>query len=167
MTMAVENPQTARMGMNMQMEMDLWLSSDPPGVQEVHAIFQKNMEKLPWAAMAGGAGSPAIQKEMADMQRKIASLGGITVMHTIRVRMGGNGAQAAQMQQGMEQARAQLEAMRKQGGAQAAAAEQAMARMGAMNGGGPMVEIATESTGFSRASIPDSVFAVPAGYTKQ
>ena len=45
--------------------------------------------------------------------------------------------------------------------------EQAMARMGGMGRGGNLMEITTESTGFSTASIPDSVFEIPAGYTKK
>jgi hypothetical protein len=81
----------------------------------------------------------------------------------------GNEAQQAQMAQGMEQARARLEAMKKAGGPQAQAAEQALARMGGMGGagGGSMFEITMESSGFSTAPVPDSVFAIPAGYTKK
>ena len=68
----------------------------------------------------------------------------------------------------MARAQAQLEAMRKQGGAQAQAAEQALARMGMTGrGGGSLFEITMESTGFSTAPVPDSVFAIPAGYQKK
>jgi predicted phage gp36 major capsid-like protein len=49
--------------------------------------------------------------------------------------------------------------MQKQGGPQAAAMAQAMARI---TGGG--MEITSESSGFSAAPVPDSVFAIPAGY---
>jgi hypothetical protein len=66
----------------------------------------------------------------------------------------------------MAQARAQMEAMAKQGGPQAAAAQQALARMGAPSGSGSLFEITTESGGFSTGSIPDSVFAIPAGFQK-
>jgi hypothetical protein len=64
----------------------------------------------------------------------------------------------------MEQARARLEAMKQQGGAQAAAAEQALARMGAASGGG--MEITMESGNFSTAAIPDSTFSIPPGFTE-
>jgi hypothetical protein len=71
------------------------------------------------------------------------------------------------MQAGMAQARAQMEAMIKQGGPQAAAAQQALARMGgAAPGGGALFEITMESSGFSASGIPDSVFAIPAGFQK-
>jgi hypothetical protein len=67
---------------------------------------------------------------------------------------------------------AQMEAMKKQGGPQAAAMEQAMARMGAARGamgggGGSLFEMTMESSGFSTSSVPDSVFEIPAGYTKK
>ena len=71
------------------------------------------------------------------------------------------------MQQGMAQARAQMEAIIKQGGPGAAAAQQALARMGgAASGGGSLFEITMESGDFSTSRIPDSVFAIPAGYQK-
>ena len=107
-----------------------------------------------------------MQKAMADVQRKMATGGGVTLLQTIRTKSAGSGAQAAQMQAGMAQARAQMEAMVKQGGPQAAAAQQALARMGAASGGGSLFEMTTESTGFSTSSIPDSLFAIPAGYQK-
>jgi hypothetical protein len=108
---------------------------------------------------------------MAAMQRKLASIGGVTVMQVMRTKMAGApGANDAQMQK-MQQAMAQLEAMKKAGGAQAQAAEQALARLGAARGaaggGGSVFEMTTESSDFSTNSIPDSIFAIPAGYTKK
>ena len=167
MTVAMENPQTAQMGMKMTMELDMWLSSDVPGAQELRAFYQRNMDRLPWASMTAG-GNPGMQKAMADMQKQIAQLGGFPVLQITRMKTGGNEAQMQQMQQGMAQARERLEAMRKQGGQQAQMAEQALARMGAMGGsGGNLFEITMESSGFSSAPIPDSVFAIPAGYQQK
>jgi hypothetical protein len=169
MTMSMEGMQQGPPGMKMQIEMEMWLSNDVPGAAEARSFYQKNGDKMAFASMA--AGNPQMQKAMATMQKKIASLGGVTVMQIVRTKMGGgNDAQAQQMQQGMQQAMAQLEAMRKAGGAQAQAAEQAMARMGGARGaagGGALFEMTTESSDFSAAGIPDSVFAIPAGYTKK
>jgi hypothetical protein len=58
-----------------------------------------------------------------------------------------------------------------QGGPQAAAMKQALARMpggAAMSGSGSgaIIEVTMDSSDFSAASIPDSVFAVPDGYRK-
>jgi hypothetical protein len=165
MTMAMESPQAQ--GMKMQMEIEMWLSKDVPGADETRNFYRRNGDKMPWTAMA--AGNPQLQKSMAAMQRKIASIGGVPVQQIVRMKSGGApgpGPNDAQMQQAM----AQLEAMKKAGGAQAQAAEQAMARMGAMrgmSGGGSLFEMTMESSDFSTASIPDSVFSVPAGYTKK
>ena len=167
LTVAMDSPQAAQTGMKMQVELSMWLSPDVPGTQDLRAFYQKNMDKFPWAAMAGG-GQPGMQKAMADMQKKMASLGGVPVLQVMKMKTVGNDARAAKAQQEMAKARAQMEAAVKQGGAQAAAAEQMLARMGAMGGGGgSLFEITTESSGFSTASIPDSVFAIPAGYSKK
>jgi hypothetical protein len=166
MTMTMEGPQQGPPGMKMVMEMELWLSSDVPGASESRAFFQKNADKLPWASIYGG--NPQMAKSMVAMQRKLASMGGVTVMQVVRAKMGGAGGEAQTQQ--MQQAMAQLEAMRKAGGAQAQAAEQALGRMGGMRGGaggGALFEMTTESSDFSTAGIPDSVFAIPAGYTRK
>jgi len=165
MTVAMDSPQAAQRGMKMVMEMSIWLSPDPPGVQELRSFYQRNNGKFPWSAMAGGSqGNPGMQQAIADMQKKLASLGGVPVLQVMKMKT--PGAEQAQMQQQMEQARAQMEAMRKQGGALAQAAEQMLARMSAM-GNGMVFELTMESTGFSTAAIPDSVFAIPGGYQKQ
>jgi hypothetical protein len=164
MTMSMQGTQGPP-GMNMQIEMEMWVSSDVPGASEARAFFQRNGDKMPYASMAGG--NPQMQKSMAAMQRKLASLGGVSVMQIVRTKMGGPGADA--QAQKMQQAMAQMEAMKKAGGAQAQAAEQIMARMGGMRGGagGSLFEMTTESSDFSTASIADSVFAIPAGYTRK
>lgn len=70
------------------------------------------------------------------------------------------------MQPAMAQARAQLEAMIKQGGPQAATAQQALARIGGLSSGGSLFEMTIESSDFSTSGIPDSAFAIPAGFQK-
>ena len=165
MTMDVDSPQMSQAGMKMQMEIDMWRSSDVPGAQELRAFYQRNGANFPWTAMMGG-GAGGTQKAMADIQRKVAASGGVTLLQTIKAKAAG-GAQAAQMQPAMAQARAQLEAMVKQGGPQAASAQQALARMGgASSGGGSLFEMTMESSDFSTSGIPDSVFAIPAGFQK-
>jgi hypothetical protein len=166
MTMDIDNPQGPAAGTKMQMEMHMWFSPDVPGAQELRAFHEKNRDRFPWAALGGG-GNQSMQKAMADMQRKMAEMNGVAVLQVVRVKSGGNDAQAAQMQQGMAQARARLEEMQKQGGPQAAAATQALARMGGTSSGsGALFEMTTESGNFSTDAIQDSVFAIPAGYQK-
>src|SRR5262249_16174120 len=70
MTMAVETPQTAQRGMQMQMEIDMWLSPDVPGAQDLRAFYERNKDQFPWTALAGGAGAnSSMQKAMADVQK--------------------------------------------------------------------------------------------------
>lgn len=163
MTMDIDSSQLQQFG-KMQMEMDWWLSSDVPGASELHAFYQRNVNRFPWAALGGN--NPSLAKGMADMQRKIAELGGVPVLQVIRLKSAGNNEQAAQLQGAMAQARARLEEMAKQGGPAGQAAQQALARMGAAAGGGALFEINMEGTDFSTSSIPDSEFAVPADYRK-
>jgi hypothetical protein len=178
MTIQMDSPAEADMG-KIQMEMDLWLSSDPPGVKELRAFYQKNMSRFPWAAMSGGdaAGNPGMQKAMADMQRKMAEMNGVNVMEVMKMKVAGGGASAPVMPQmtpeQMEQMKAAMAKLQAQGGPGAAQAQQAMARMQAMQGAGApgagsgsLMEMTMESTGFSTNAIPDSVFAIPAGYQK-
>ena len=176
MTMEMDSSEMKQMG-KMQMEMDMWLSSDVPGAGELRNFYKKNMDRMPWAALSGG-GNPALQTGMAEMQRKVAEMNGVQVLGVMKMKPAGGAAapampqmtpaQMAQMQAAMQK----LQEMQKQGGPAASAAAQAMARMGGMAGGGSpgasdsMMEITMESTDFSTASIPDSVFAIPAGYQK-
>jgi hypothetical protein len=153
--------------MKMTMEMDTWSSTAVPGAQEMKAFYQKNASRFPWSAMGGG-GSPSAAKAMSDMQKKLAASGGVPLLQTVRMKSAGNEAQMQQAQAGMAQARAKLEEMKKQGGQQAAMAEQMLARLGSMpgagGGSGALFEITMESSDFSTGNIPDSVFAIPAGY---
>lgn len=162
MTMVMDMSQQ-RPGMKMQMEMEVWASPDVPGAPELRAFYERNSAKMPWTALAQGANG-GTQQAFADMQRKMTQIKGVPVQQIIRVKPAGDAAQAAQMQQGMAAARARLEEMAKQGGPQAQAAQQALARMGAAAGGGALMEMTTQSKDFSTASIPDSAFAIPAGY---
>jgi hypothetical protein len=158
---------TARGNMKMQMEMHTWVSPDVPGSDELHAFYKRNMSKFPWSAMTQGGANASMQKAMADLQRKMADLNGVPVLQVVKMGGGGGAATPTDAQSAqMAQARARLEEMQKQGGAQAQAATQALARMGAVSGGGSGFETTMESSNFSSSPIPDSTFAIPAGYQK-
>jgi len=176
MTMDIDSPQMQQMG-KMQMEMDMWLSGDVPGIGELRSFYKKNLERMPWAALSGG-GNPAMQSAMVEMQRKLAEMNGVQVLSVMKMKQAGGAASPAMPQMSsaqqaqMQAAMARLQEMQKQGGPQAAAATQALGRMGGMANGAPagasnsLIEITVESSDFSTASIPDSVFAIPAGYQK-
>jgi hypothetical protein len=158
MTLGAEGPKVppeAGGGMAMSITMDLWVSSDVPGYQELRSFHQRMASGSLWQAMMGGG--RGMQASMAEMQRKMASINGVPVLQIMK--MGAAGAPDPRM----AEARAHMEAMKQQGGEQAKMAERALTMMGA---GGSMMEITMESSGFSTASIPSSEFAPPAGYQK-
>lgn len=164
LSMEMDSPESRQKGMKMRMEMDIWISADVPGGQELRAFYQRNLGKFPWGAMAGGGrGNQSMQKAMADLQRKMADMKGVPVLQVMKMGGTGNEAQMAQMQQGMAQARAQLEEMKRQGKLPPQMEEQ-LKRMTAASGGASMFETTMESSNFSPSPIPDSVFAIPVGY---
>jgi hypothetical protein len=176
MTMEVDGPANSPMG-KMQMEMDMWISPDVPGVEEMRAFYKRNASRFPWTAMA--AGNPGMQSAMAELQRKMAEMNGVPVLQVMKMKSAGGAAGGAgapamtpDQQAKMKDAMARLQAMQAQGGPAAAAAQQALARMGAVAGGaaspgsGSLMEMTMESSDFSTGSIPDSTFAIPAGYQK-
>ena len=166
MTMDVDMPQARQGGMKAQMEVELWVSRDVPGRDELVAFYRKNGARFPLAAMGGGA-NPGMQKAMARLQQAMADLDGVVVMQVVRVKPSGGPTMSAGQSQQMAQARARLEAMAQQGGPAGAAAQQALARMGGMSSGsGSLFETTLEGSNFSTGAIPDAVFAIPAGFKK-
>jgi hypothetical protein len=164
LTADVAMASTGAAGMKMHMEIHNWISPDVPGSQEMRAFYQKNGDRFPWTAMAGsGRGDQSLQQAMLDIRRKMSAMKGVTVLQVMKMGVGGNDAQTAQMQQGMVAARERLEEMKRQGKLPPQL-EQQLAKMQAASGGGSLNETTIESTGFSSTPIPDSVFAVPAGY---
>jgi hypothetical protein len=165
LSMNVSMPEFQKAGMQPQMQIELWVSRDVPGSQELTAFYRKNAAGFPLGAMGGN--NPGLQKVMAKLQQQMAELDGVPVMEVIRMKSGGGAGPSAAQTQQMAEARAQLDALVKQGGPQAAAAQQALARMGGIgSGSGSLFEMTMEAGNFSAGAIPDSTFAIPAGYQK-
>ena len=166
MTLAMDNPQARQAGMQMQVEIEMWLSPDVPGASELANFYKKNSPKFPWTALGAAGSNPQMRNAFVEMQKRMAgSGGGVPVLQVFRGKLGG--AQAAQVQQSLGAARARLEEMAKQPGAAGDAARNALARMGGgAGGGGSVFEMTMESSNFSTRSSPGSVFEVPAGYQK-
>jgi len=102
---------------------------------------------------------------MADLQKQMAKVNGIPVLQITRMKSGDD-EKSKQMQAQMQAMRAQMEAMKKAGGKQAEMAEKAMAAMGGAGNSKYLMEITSESSAFSTATIPASEFAIPAGFKK-
>jgi hypothetical protein len=161
MTMDVTMDGPGRGAQKMTMEMDMWISSAVPGAGELRAFYQRNGSKFPWGAMGGAGGSQGMAKAMADLRKKMSSMDGVPVLQIMKMKM----QMDPQMAKAMADMQKQLEQMKKSNPEQAKMMENAMA--GRMGGGGSLFEVTIESTGFSSASIPDSAFAIPAGYTQK
>lgn len=163
LTMQVDVPQAQQPGAKAQVAVEIWVSRDVPGSQDLLAFYKRNAANWP---VAGAVGSSSMQQAISKLQQQFAQLDGVPVMEVIRMQMGAAGPNAAQAQQ-MDAARAKLEALANGGGPGAAGAQQALARMNAMTGGsGSLFDITLEAGNFSSAPVPDSTFAIPAGYQK-
>jgi hypothetical protein len=75
LTMEMDSP-GGPTGGKMQMEMELWVSADVPGAQELKAFYTRNAANFPYTAMVAAA-IAGMQKSMAELQKKMASLGGV------------------------------------------------------------------------------------------
>lgn len=155
MNMTVQSAQ-----MSMVMENEMWISSEVPGVAEMQALSARMAER----GIVPTNSDPQMRRMVAGIQSQMSKLKGVPVLQITRMKPADD-AKAKQMQDQMSAARAQLEAMKKQGGAQAEMANKALANMPAP-GGRYMMEVTMESSGFSTAPIPASEFAIPAGYKK-
>ena len=165
MGIAVDSGGSGPMGpMQLQIDMEWWLSSDVPGSGEVKAFYQRNGDSFPWTSLTSAMGPAA--ETIAQGMRQVMKDGGVPLLQIVRSKMAGGPAMSAQQQAQLDQAKARLQAMAQAGGAQGAAAQQALQRMGGASSGGGS-EQTMESSGFSTAGFSDSVFAVPGGFTKK
>ncbi len=147
--------------MSMTMENEIWISPDVPGAAELKALGAKMAER----GFYPGGGDAQSKRMMADLQKQMSKVNGVPVLQVTRMKSGDD-EKSKQIQAQMQAMRAQMEAMKKAGGKQAEMAGKAIASMGGAGGGKYMMEITSESSGFSTETIPASEFALPAGYKK-
>lgn len=147
--------------MAMTMENEIWISPDVPGAAELKAVGAKMAER----GFYPGGGDAQSKRMMTDLQKQMSKVNGVPVLQITRMKSGDD-EKSKQMKAQMQAMRAQMEAMKKAGGKQAEMAEKALASMGSASGGKYMMEVTSESSGFSTETIPASEFAPPAGYKK-
>jgi len=155
---------------------DQWLAKDVPGYGEVRAFYQRMAQKLSW--MPGSnpmlQGRSDMAKAMADLKTESAKMEGVPVMQVIS--MGGQAEGQPGEQQNAKPAQKQESESPSIGGA--------LGRLGGLGGlgrrkkeeppkeekpataPGTLLEITSESTNFSTASVDASKFQVPAGFKK-
>ena len=175
---------------------DMWMAPDVPGYQEVKAFHRKMAEKLAWTPGTNFASmmQPGAGQGMAEAYKEMAKMNGVPVLTIMR--MGGDGQampqpgdaekQAAQQQQSQENKpsasesagsaiASKLPGLGRFGGfgrkkkqpepepQQPPAQQQQQQQPGAS---GSLMEITTESAGFSSAPADPSKLDVPAGFKK-
>jgi TonB family protein len=172
LTADMDSPQIRQMPVKVQTERRLWISMGVPGSEQRRAFYDRNREVYPWGVLTdreqehfSNAASQAVWEAAAEMERRKSELKGVPVLEVFTLRSAAGGLKGPNTQD-WAQARAQLEEQRSKGGPGADSAVQALARADSM-GGDPFatMQYTQESSGFSTEPIPDSVFAIPAGYT--
>ncbi|MDR3698612.1 MAG: DUF4412 domain-containing protein [Candidatus Sulfopaludibacter sp.] len=156
MTMSVDAPASATPGKNMRVEMEMWISPDVPGWQNLRAFHQDNA--LSFAAVA--ARNSGVARALAEMEDRLATANGLPVLEVLRMKSSGGDPKAAQ-------ARSALEQLAMQPGPEGEMAKQALSRLAAAGPATSVFETTLESSNFSTAGIPDSVFVIPAGFTRK
>ena len=162
---------------------DMWLARDVPGYGEVQSFYQRMSQKIAWtpgaAALAQGRSDMA--KAMADLARESSKLEGVPVLQIVS--MGGDVQNLPEQPSSQPQAQPQpkQESERPSIGG-------ALGRLGGLGGlgrrrqeqpkqepppqpaqqsssaAGVLMEITTETTGFSTAPVDPSRFEIPAGF---
>jgi carbon monoxide dehydrogenase subunit G len=162
---------------------DMWLARDVPGYSEVQNFYQRMSQKIAWtpgaAALAQGRSDMA--KAMADLARESSKLEGVPVLQIVS--MGGDVQNLPEQPSSQPQAQPQpkQESERPSIGG-------ALGRLGGLGGlgrrrqeqpkqepppqpaqqsssaAGVLMEITTETTGFSTAPVDPSRFEIPAGF---
>ncbi|MGQ9634106.1 MAG: hypothetical protein ACUVXB_07645 [Bryobacteraceae bacterium] len=163
---------------------DMWLARDVAGYAEVRDFYQRMSQKIAWipGSTAFAQGRSDMAKAMADLARESSKLEGVPVLQVISI--------GADVQNLPEQPSSQPQAQ-PQPEPERPSAVGALGRLGGLGGlgglgrrrqeqpkqelpaqkepqaeaaSGVLMEITTETTGFSTAPVDASRFEVPAGF---
>jgi carbon monoxide dehydrogenase subunit G len=145
---------------------DMWLAKPVAGYDEIRDFHRRMAQKLTWAPNMGMMSQPGMGKGMAELAKEASKLEG-TPIYQFTV-MGGPGSdQVAANHDPTAQPTPEPE---QKGGllGRLAAARLGQSQQGSGSqgqpGGGTMMEMVTETGGFSTDSIDASKFEVPAGF---
>ncbi len=170
---------------SMNMTSNMWMATDVPGYQEMNAFYQRMAQKLAWMPGSGvfTQGRGDIAKAFGDLQKEASKLQGVPVLQTVVMGGAGTGqpgqpaAQPAPKQEQRESpsiggALGRLGGLgglgrrKKEEPKQEEQPQPAASGSGASAGApaGTLLEMTTETTNFSTASVDPSRFEVPAGF---
>jgi len=191
MSMGATDPQSGQAGA-MKMNSEMWLVKEIPGAGEMREFYMRMAKELDWAptGMGGMMNRPDISRAMAKMAAEGEKMDGTPVQQVMRMSMTASGAagdpqtpqQTSQQGQAAPSRPSLGDAL---GGAlggklgglggfgrkkkQDAPGNDSAAADGQASGQqatGSLMEMTTESTGFSTAGVDASLFAVPADFKK-
>jgi hypothetical protein len=175
----LNSPELTRAAMRIRMEMSCWVVDDGDGIKELRDFYRRNGARIPWKAL-GGDGDSSIEDAIADLERAVSALPAVAVLEVIALKPADGRVSQGEIRptpaQGAEirEAMSELDATVQKNGPEAEKAARSLAIMNAviapgrrLDASGALFEITLESSDFSTKQIPDSVFAIPAGYTSE
>jgi hypothetical protein len=175
MTMAATDPKSGQSGA-MKMNSDMWIAKDVPGAAEMREFYKRMAKELDWAPTGMGAmmNRPDVARAMSKMMAEGEKMDGTPVEQVIRI-----GADGAAPDGGSQQTAAPRPSL---GDALGGALGGKLGGFGgfgkkkkqddvapaadAQAGGGSLMEMTIEDTGFSTGSVDSSLFAIPGDFKK-
>jgi hypothetical protein len=175
----LDSPELERAAMAIRMEMTCSVVRDGAGIQELRDFYRRNGTRIPWKVL-GGDGDSSIEDAIASLKRAVSALPAVAVLEVITLKPANGGLSQGKLQATpaqatkIREAMSELDATVQKGGPEAETAARSLAIMNAvvaperrLDDSGALFEITLQSSGFSGQPIPDSVFAIPAGYTSK
>ena len=137
--------------MKVQVDHEAWVSADVPGLSEMHAFFRQHAHDFPWSELVTGT-SPATEIERARLRLVLPDSQGVLIKEIIRIRLPDV---------------PQIGPMPEMNPVRATRMQEVIDNMvKAAKWGAALLEVTTDVTQLSTASLPDSVFAIPEGYSQ-
>jgi len=176
MTMSGTDQQSGQSGA-ITVTTDTWIAAQIPGYAEVRDFYRRMAEKLNWTP--GGnmlASRPDLQQGMAEVYKEMSKLDGMPVFQTTV--MGGEGTapvDRSDQPQGEQQKSDKPSVGSALGGALGGRfglgrkkqdQPPPQQQQGSANAAGVLIEMTTETSGFSAAAVDASQFEIPAGFKK-
>lgn len=150
---------------------DLWIAPTIAGYREMREFYQKMAAELNWTP--GGnmfMARPDVSKGMAEAMKEIAKLDGTPVYQTVTMGGAGTGASDGSQTAAAPAAQQQQQQSEKPSIGGALAGRFGLGRKKSQDaqpaGPGTLLEMTTEYSAFSSASVDASLFEVPAGFKK-
>jgi len=97
MLMESTDPKAQGQQVSMVTNTDSWIAPSVPGYDEIRQFYVKMAKEMDWVpgAMMSGMANSNVQISMAELKKNNVKLGGIPLLQTVSMTMGGNGMPAA------------------------------------------------------------------------